>query len=281
MNDNNEVKSFTLIEVLVVIIIIGILASLILFSTQDAYDKKSKLDILNLVEGIKAKNLNSLVAEWKFDGPTLAGSSATNSDVKDSWGYNHGDVVGHAPTVKDGEDCVLGKCLEFDGSTDYVNCGNLGNPGYGTISLWVSKKDALSRYLLDGRGTGNWWFLSHYNGYDVNFNNLAMWNGLQLNKWTFITVTVSPTVTKLYIDGDFKDDGGGLSINFSSVRIATRYTNSSYFLGFLDDIRIYNSAISVSEIKQNYVAGLNSLLQNGAISKEEYNQRTLNLAKND
>jgi hypothetical protein len=108
-----------------------------------------------------------------------------------------------------------------------------------------------------------------------------MWNGLQLNKWTFITVTVSPTVTKLYIDGDFKDDGGGLSINFSSVRIATRYTNSSYFLGFLDDIRIYNSAISVSEIKQNYVAGLNSLLQNGAISKEEYNQRTLNLAKND
>ena len=182
--------------------------------------------------------------------------------------------------MKEGEDCVSGKCLEFNGSSDYINCGNLGNPGYGTISLWILKKDTASRYLLDGRGTGNWWFLSHYNGYDVNFNNLATWNGLKLNNWTFITATISPTITKLYIDGEFKDDGAGLSVNFSSIKIATRYTNSSYFLGLLDEINIYNKALSVSEIRQNYVAGLDSMLQNKIISKEEYNQRMTSLGKN-
>jgi len=271
-------KAFTLIEILTVIIIIGITASYIVFNATDSLSETERLKILGDSNNLKNENLDYLVSEWKFDGPTSAGSTATNEDVLDSWGYNNGDVVGHAPTVRDGTDCISGKCLDFDGSNDYINCGNLGNPGHGTISLWASKKDTNARYLLDGRGMGNWWFLSDYNGFDVNFNNLVGWNGLEMNRWTFIVVTVNPTETKLYIDGVFKDDGNGLSINFKSVRIATRYTNSSYFLGSLDDVKIYNKALTISEINDNYIAGLDSLFQKGAISTEEYNQRLNNLA---
>ncbi|MGI6340770.1 MAG: hypothetical protein ACOX0B_01015 [Minisyncoccales bacterium] len=41
----------------------------------------------------------------------------------------------------------------------------------------------------------------------------------------------------------------------------------------MDDVRIYNAALSSSQIKQNYIAGLGSLLSKELISKEEYNAR--------
>jgi len=55
-------------------------------------------------------------------------------------------------------------------------------------------------------------------------------------------------------------------------------TISNFFHGLIDDARIYNAALSTSQIKQNYIAGLNSLLASGSISKEEYDQRLNNLA---
>jgi len=36
--------------------------------------------------------------------------------------------------------------------------------------------------------------------------------------------------------------------------------------------------LSSAEIKQNYIAGLNSMLSNGNISKQEYNERINELA---
>ena len=43
--------------------------------------------------------------------------------------------------------------------------------------------------------------------------------------------------------------------------------------GRLDEMIIYNKNLSLSEIRQNYVAGLDSLLAQGGISKQEYNER--------
>jgi hypothetical protein len=41
----------------------------------------------------------------------------------------------------------------------------------------------------------------------------------------------------------------------------------------MDNIRLYNAVLSSSQIKQNYIAGLNSLLSKGVISKNDYNSR--------
>lgn len=45
----------------------------------------------------------------------------------------------------------------------------------------------------------------------------------------------------------------------------------------MDDVRIYNVAMSTSQIKEQYYSGLNSLLASGNINKEEYKQRLVNL----
>lgn len=42
---------------------------------------------------------------------------------------------------------------------------------------------------------------------------------------------------------------------------------------FIYNVRIYDAALSSSQIKQNYITGLDSLLSKELISKEEYNAR--------
>ena len=44
----------------------------------------------------------------------------------DSQGTNNGTLV-NGPTWQSSSNCVSGSCLSFDGSNDYVACGNDGN----------------------------------------------------------------------------------------------------------------------------------------------------------
>jgi len=54
----------------------------------------------------------------------------------------------------------------------------------------------------------------------------------------------------------------------------------SFFNGLIDEARLYSAVLSSAQIKQNYIAGLDSLLSKGSISKEEYNQRIETLGVN-
>jgi len=55
----------------------------------------------------------------------------------------------------------------------------------------------------------------------------------------------------------------------------------AFFVGSIDDVRIYGAALSSTQIKQNYIAGLDNLLLSKAISKEEYDLRLNELANID
>ncbi len=46
-------------------------------------------------------------------------------------------------------------------------------------------------------------------------------------------------------------------------------------MGLIDNTKVYNEALSTSQIKQNYVLGLTSLLRKNMISKEEFNELLL------
>jgi len=253
-----------------------------MISTSSSIDKANIAKIKVFEESVQNNLAANMVSAWDADHVT----KDTTWTLNDKWGNNNGTFYDGTVTTCSSSACPqivndkqMGNVLSFDGVNDYINCGNLGNPGYGTISLWFSKKNTgETQYLLDGRGQGNWWLLTKYNGFDVNFNDLVGWNGLEINRWTYATATISPTKTKLYINGDLKSNGNGLSINFGSVRIAARYTNVNYFNGLINEIRIYDAVLSSSKIRQNYVAGLDSLLSKNLISKQEYDQKIKNLS---
>ncbi|MDD4358562.1 MAG: hypothetical protein PHY30_01965, partial [Candidatus Pacebacteria bacterium] len=97
-----------------------------------------------------------------------------------------------------------------------------------------------------------------------------------LDRDTYATSYLDGVQTKLTFD--ITGQQGDIQ-NSRSTLIGAYSSSMDLFKGIIDDVRIYNAVLSSSQIKQNYIAGLNSLLSNGNISKEECNQRINSLSE--
>jgi hypothetical protein len=75
---------------------------------------------------------------------------------------------------------------------------------------------------------------------------------------------------------------GGIQISNKSISIGRLAVDSaSYeFIGLIDDVRIFNAAIPISQIQQNYFVGLNKLFANNKINQTDYQQRLAELSNN-
>ena len=144
---------FTLIELLVVIAIIGILSGLII-TTMSGATESARIAKLKVYSNSVRDTLGAnLVSEWKFDGSgKLDGETASAVYVKDTWGNNTGTISG-TPKVYSGSSCVSGSCLNFNGSTDFIDYGdptdNSLDFGVGvsfTISAWMKRNDLSTHH---------------------------------------------------------------------------------------------------------------------------------------
>lgn len=149
----------------------------------------------------------------------------------------------------------------------------------------------IDKSTSDG-GINGYFFATDYYDSKLRFringgtSTYSINNSIIINQWNFVVVTFNSSGRKIYANGvDVTATGGsetGLPPNIASAaRIGNRAgATDRTFDGFIDDVRIYDAALSSSQIRQNYIAGLNSMLANGNISKEEYNQRIESLASN-
>ena len=117
----------------------------------------------------------------------------------------------------------------------------------------VTKRTSNSDYMLYQATTTKFAF---YIGTTSKSNSTALSNG-----WNHIVGTYDKTNIKLYLNGD---SDGTLS-HTSAIPTSTdalqigRYNNNSSksYSERIDDVRIYNRALSADEVEQNYKAGLN------------------------
>jgi prepilin-type N-terminal cleavage/methylation domain-containing protein len=118
-------QSFTLVEILVVIVIIGILSSFIFFTINDSVEKASIAKSKMFSESIRNNLLLNLVSEWKLDG-----------NANDSWGSNNGTPTSVSYEAE--ANCVSGQCASFGGSTSYIlgNASSLATNAI-TVSCFV------------------------------------------------------------------------------------------------------------------------------------------------
>jgi len=294
-----KTKSFTLIELLVVIVIIGILAGVIIVSTS------SSISRANIAKGKVFSNsvLNNLsigmVSRWKLDG------TGTTAYDNDSWSSYNGTLNSFNFNASSGwaeeKDCVSETCLRFDGVDDYFSFSQVAMKDFKTFEFWFNAS-SISSLARDWKINA----VFFDNGYDLLNNEFAVhlyssntfsagWGGagyqndlvfspVSINKWYLATVVVGETNTHLYINGEEKNtDASPTEIrNYipsgSDCQFGHHPGAYPSFHGLIDDVRIYNKGLSEAQIKQHYVAGLNSLLVKGSISKEEYDQRLNNLA---
>jgi len=283
-------KSFTLIELLVVIVIIGILAGVIIVSVSSSINKANFAKAQSFSNTVQNELLGDLVSEWTFNSPAVSGKT------EDSWGNNDGTLYGANgfPQLQTKENCVYGTCYSFDGVDDYINVNNpvLGETEI-SICSWVKKtaynqfqgivsdynSNSYRNFILGYENPEN--TVTFYVGNGTSTNSISK-EGFTANQWHFVCgIFKGGDKIGLYIDGfgNAKTTSitniGNLQSTYSCIG---RYSSSYRFSGLIDDVRIYKAALSSSQIKQQYVAGLDSLLSKNLISQEEYNQNIKNLA---
>ncbi|MFA5729994.1 MAG: LamG-like jellyroll fold domain-containing protein [Candidatus Paceibacterota bacterium] len=290
-------QAFTLIELLVVIAIIGILSGLIVVSMGGVTDKATIAKSQVFSNSLRNSLMLNIVAQYSFDDIVEydSGTKLINSPgiVPDSWKTNTGTAYNN-PILKDGNDCVSGKCVSFDGVDDYINVNsvddfNLSKTGQLTVGLWfktnvinstavVQKGSEWMFYPITGnvigflvRGTTTWRYSSTY-------------SGVQTNKWYHVVGVATYSGTNLNMDFYLNGKSYGqtnvntdLGTTTNALTIGSIWTDR--FNGSIDDFRVYNATLSVSQIQEQYYAGLNNLLSSGQIDVNEYTERINSIAQ--
>ncbi len=290
-------KSFTLIELLVVIVIIGILAGVIMISTSSSIDKANVTKLRAFSETIKNSMMMNLVSEFNFD----EGSGAS---AKDTWSSNFtGPLVGFTSTVASYGDtnahgwmsennCISGTCLKFD-TAQYINQMTnypaIGDSSF-TWEFWGKTGNEVessrhSTISLSVTGITNWQGTFDYPHYTSDKALVYIRNACYRyssstiidDKWHHIVGVFdrSKTTPDIYLDG-LLNNGSSANTECSTVGnipSGTFYLATNNFKGVLDEVKMYNEALTLSKVQYNYVSGLDKLLKNNQISKQEYNER--------
>lgn len=301
-------KSFTLIELLVVIIIVGILAGVIIISTSSTINSgniaKGKMFSRTIENGM----FFSLVSEWTFNSLTevsIGNALPADSLIVDDQGSNNGYVYGTDKIyLKGSDDCVAGKCIYLNGTTGTITVPNsselqaiFGSENF-TLEAWVKPERFYNYEGIINKSASGYYSASN-GGLFMDTSGLRFIIGTGLNSSSSAALTYKPVLEQwyhlvgtvglvngvstmqLYINGSLVSQTA-LSLDPSSdtdaLCIGGFYQGYRGFLGYIDEVKIYNKVLSSTEIKQNYLAGLNSLLANKNITKEEYVEKLTNPA---
>jgi prepilin-type N-terminal cleavage/methylation domain-containing protein len=282
-------QAFTLIELLVVIAIIGILSGLIIVSMNGVTEKANIAKSQVFSNSLRNALMINLVFEVKLD-------EGAGTVIVDSWKSNTGNLVNFNFDATDGwrteTNCIYGSCLLFDGSNDYISISESENMKTDniTIEAWINptivtngspvRTTITNKFYLGFHLDGS--FAWHVRKSDGTGSYAYSNTVVSTNKWHHITATYkSQSFQRFYIDGIKVADIS--NITWSPLVVVGSYgwaigasdwgAGGNYYKGIIDNVRIYNDAVSISQIREQYYLGLNRLLINRKISSEEYTQR--------
>jgi hypothetical protein len=219
---------------------------------------------------------NGLVLYQTMDASDLNYTNGTTVDR--SRKGNSGTLVGYTnATTTAYKAGKVGSALSFNGSSQYVsvpNSSSLNPSGDLSISAWVKTSivgvagkniiakgngnDYFQQYEFQIGGDNKVYFVignSTNNGYYIlNTPSAVLSSG-----WNNVTATLSDTSANIYVNGvlDSSASGSGsrIAANSNPVFIGGRQDNSTYFNGSIDDVRVYNRALSAYEVTQLYQSG--------------------------
>jgi RHS repeat-associated protein len=211
-------------------------------------------------------SLNTFIAYWKFDD----GSGTT---AKDSASTKNATINGATWTTG-----KVGGALSFDGVNDYVNPGNvIQGWSVGTIEAWVKYNNvtwgSAGTYIY---GIGNSpisgsWDVCDLGAHPQFGQDLRF--GIFSGGWRYAASSIIPSVgvwyhvvgtwgsagIKIYVDGQLKGTNTSYVGAIPSASYNTIGASSwpgSVVNGIIDEVAIYNRALSLEEIQQHYQNGL-------------------------
>jgi hypothetical protein len=226
--------------------------------------------------GLKSLLLAGLLAAGTFTGaqaqsvPGLISKYCLDGNALDSWGPRNGTVMGAVPAV--GHTGIPNTALQFNGVSDYVDL---------PADVWVAGDFSVSGWIyMDSRG---YWerFFEFGNGIDMDNVFYALTNytpdptlglhqcssslrdyhtapaALSTGAWEHIVVTLSGTSVTVYRNGSVWYTSTTSYPPCSVLRTLcyfgkSIYSSNTYFHGRLDDILIFDRAITAGNVTTLY-----------------------------
>ena len=267
-------KSFTLIELLVVIVIIGILAGVIMISTSASIDKASIAKGQVFSSTVKEELLSNTLAEWTFDNLSQSAGTALPEDttIEDEWGNFDGLSKG-GPVVRDSDNCIKGKCLEFSSTYDWAEVSNFSIGNSVTVSFWGKNSNYSPSMPFSFNGDNYSYGPDlYFVGTNINWNtgdgnnNYILNTGLPNTNWHhFVLINDEFNGVKLYIDGVKVGRTASYRsvLTTSNIFYIARYDNGGYYFnGLIDEFVIYDTALSAKQVHDLYAYYFNLALIN-------------------
>src|SRR3989344_4145625 len=215
----------------------------------------------------------SPVLHHTFDAADINWSNFTATDKSE---YNNNGTLNNMTQGANTVTGRIGQALDFDGINEYVNLGNPSALQITTaamsMSAWV-KIDAWSTAGKYAAIISKTAATPPYGGYQLNLNNDAgqrfncaianssAWNivagnaGKVTGTWYHVTCVYNGTDMRLYVNGVQEGTPTVATGNIRNVAANVSlgrneaFSTDAYVNGIIDDVRIYNRALSVSEIQ--------------------------------
>jgi len=203
----------------------------------------------------------SLISHYTFDSADTSGSTAI-----DVVGSNDGTIQGATTGVSGANQTyTTNEAYSFDGVDDVVDCGNVGISGNDSVSIacWV-RTNSTSQDFFQGvhgfhSGSASGEHFSFQCNRGANYELHTRGNGITLtslsSSWKHLTATYDGSGVVAYVNGS---QVGSLDITLSiqdGVTIGERPGGDRHFSGDIDDVRVYDKALTSTEVSNLYNNG--------------------------
>jgi hypothetical protein len=207
-------------------------------------------------------------AYWRLgeQGGTNAADETTNTNIGT---YVNGTQLAVPGALGGDSDTAV----SFDGTNDYVTAPSstsLNLTAGATVEAWVKRTKAASWQVVVGKpGNGQTkfenyalWFnpsdqLVAYFGDGTNYTGVGSTGAIDAS-WHYVVATYDNATVKLYVDGVLNNSSSSnirLTANTQPLNMGRANDNSLFFGGQLDEVALYNTALSVARVQSHYAVG--------------------------
>jgi len=202
---------------------------------------------------------SGLVAHWKLDDTATPSVDTSGNASNGTWEHTPVFSATYPVQTTSGVRFPDPGCLTFNGTNQYVKVGNPATlpsgTGARTICGWAkSNSTATGARVIAGFGTattGEGMYIGMNGtsllggGYNSDLTVANFWD----TNWHFIVLTYDGTTANLYADGQLRSSSAeSWNLVHSACDIGAQINTSSYWNGNVDDVRIYNRALSATEV---------------------------------
>jgi hypothetical protein len=224
----------------------------------------------------------SLVGYWTMD-ESSDGTTYDYSGNRNNGTLTNMNTTGNATSGWQAS-CKYGGCLRFDGVNDYVDSGNSTSLNFGTnnftIAVWAKADGGITgRGILNKGGWGSigygiqeayspanryYFVVRDSTGYKpVALPLYATWG------WTHIVCIKTTNHLEVWINGSYNTEYNGAIGSLSNPTKNFEIGRSSdpyYFNGTVDEVMVFNRALTPGEIASLYETGVKKLSVSGTQS---------------